>query len=156
MKEFRAFLDGRRYKNWAHKSSSSEYLTVWKPGPASFSRSMDASCLLSTLNSLQGVLKVRGCSSTWLNPRRRGQQVSVESAGVQLAPRLPSRCCLCLEATRWVKTEVHELERIVTLPFIWNRYETWWPFWISCPCGQLNGRGDFCQPPRFPSRGHQT
>ena len=28
---FSAFLDMRRYKNWAHKISSWKYLTIWKP-----------------------------------------------------------------------------------------------------------------------------
>ena len=31
MKDFSAFLAMRRYKNWAHKISSWEYLTIWRP-----------------------------------------------------------------------------------------------------------------------------
>ena len=31
MKDFSAFLDLRRFKNWAHKISSWEYLTTWRP-----------------------------------------------------------------------------------------------------------------------------
>jgi len=31
MKDFSAFLDIRRHKNWAHKISSWKYLTIWRP-----------------------------------------------------------------------------------------------------------------------------
>ena len=31
MKDFSAFLEMRRYKNWAHKIISWEYLTIWRP-----------------------------------------------------------------------------------------------------------------------------
>ena len=30
MKDFSAFLDMRRFKNWAHKVSSREYLPIWR------------------------------------------------------------------------------------------------------------------------------
>ena len=54
-RDFSAFLDMRRCKNWAHKVISWEYLTSWRL-TVHFSQS--ASFLLSTLNSLQRVLKV--------------------------------------------------------------------------------------------------
>ena len=47
MKEFSAFLDMRRYKNWAHKISSLEYLNYLKTCLASFSLSM--ACLISAV-----------------------------------------------------------------------------------------------------------
>ena len=45
-----AFLDMRRYKNWAHKISSQEYLTIWRPVLPGFPWAQSASFLLSTLN----------------------------------------------------------------------------------------------------------
>ena len=40
----------RRYKNWAHKISSWEYLTIWRPVLPGFPWAQSASFLLSTLN----------------------------------------------------------------------------------------------------------
>ena len=48
MKEFRAFLDMRRYKNWAYQVSSGEDLSCRFPG------AQRAWFLLSTLNSFSG------------------------------------------------------------------------------------------------------
>ena len=31
LKDFSAFLDMRRYKNWTHKMDSCKYLTIWRP-----------------------------------------------------------------------------------------------------------------------------
>ena len=70
MKDFSAFLDLRRYKNWAHKISFWKYLTIWKPVLPVFSWAQRASCLPSTLNSFQGMLKISNCISTWFNPCR--------------------------------------------------------------------------------------
>ena len=78
MKDFSAFLDMRRYKNWAHKISSHEYL--FEDLPCQFSQNTE--CLVSALHSglLQGVLEVSSCSSTWFNPGRGGWQVPEASA----------------------------------------------------------------------------
>ena len=73
MKEFSAFLDMRRYKNWAHKISSWKYLPVLPV----FLRAQGASFLISTLNSFQGVLKVSSCSGTWFNPCRGRWQMPI-------------------------------------------------------------------------------
>ena len=51
MKDFSAFLDMRRYKNWAHKIGSLKYLTIWIPVLA----------LTPNTSSFQGVLRV----SSW-------------------------------------------------------------------------------------------
>ena len=68
MKDFSAFLRIRRYKNGAHKISSWKYLAIWRPVLPVSPWAQSASFLLSSLNSLQGLLKVSSCSSTWLNP----------------------------------------------------------------------------------------
>ena len=79
MKDFSAFLDTKRYKNWTHKIGSWKYLTIWRlvlpvssptapPPPA-----QAASFLFSTLNCSQRVLKISSCSSTWFNPCGRWQ-----------------------------------------------------------------------------------
>ena len=69
MKYFSAFLDLRTYKNWAHKISSLEYLTIYRSVlpvlpehrvPHFFSPSWAPS----------GVLEASSCSSTWFNPCR--------------------------------------------------------------------------------------
>ena len=53
MKDFSAFLDRMRYKNWAHKiSPESFYLRTC---PVCFPRAQSASFLLSTLNPSRGV-----------------------------------------------------------------------------------------------------
>ena len=51
MKDVSAFLDMRRYKNWAHKISSWEYLTIQRPVLPVFPWPLSASFLLSTLNA---------------------------------------------------------------------------------------------------------
>ena len=68
MKDFSAFLDMRIYKNWDHKIGSWKFLTIWRPVLPVFLRAQSASFLPSTLNSFQGVLKIRSCSSTRFNP----------------------------------------------------------------------------------------
>ena len=51
MKNFSAFLETGRYKNWARKISSWEYLTLWRRVLPVLSWVQSASFLLSTLNS---------------------------------------------------------------------------------------------------------
>ena len=58
MKNFSAFLDLRRYKNWAHKIGPS----VWRPVPPVFLRAQSASFLLSALSSFEGLLEVSNFS----------------------------------------------------------------------------------------------
>ena len=53
MKDFSVFWDMRKYKNWAHKISSWEYLIVWRPVRPVFPWAQSASFLLSTLNSFR-------------------------------------------------------------------------------------------------------
>ena len=53
----------RRYKYWAHKINSWKYLTIWRPVLPVFLWAQNASSLFSTLNSFQGVLKIRSCST---------------------------------------------------------------------------------------------
>ena len=70
MKDFSAFLDMGRYKNWAHKIGSWEHLIIWRVAlPVS---PLSTECLISALHSelLQEVLKVSSYSSTWCNPCR--------------------------------------------------------------------------------------
>ena len=67
----------RRYKNWAHKISSWKYLTIWGD-PAPPQPAQSASCLLFTLNSFQGMLKISSLSSTWFNPWRGRWQAPME------------------------------------------------------------------------------
>ena len=78
MKDINAFLDMRRYKNWAQKICS------WKCLSEDLScqafPEQNAPSLLSTLNSFQGGLKTSSCSSTWFNPCRGRWQVLVASA----------------------------------------------------------------------------
>ena len=80
MKDFSAFLDRRRYKNWAHKISSHEYL--FEELPCQFSQNTE--CLISALHSglLQGVLEVSSYSGTWFNPGRGRWQVPEASANL--------------------------------------------------------------------------
>ena len=70
MSPWSAFLDMRRYKNWAHKISSWEYLTLWRPVLPVFPSSTER--LISALHPelLSRVLKISSCSSTWINPYR--------------------------------------------------------------------------------------
>ena len=77
MKTFSAFLEMRRYRNWAHKISSWDYL---KSSPARFPAVQSASFLISTLNSPQTMLKVSIGSSTWFNPCRGRWQAPMASA----------------------------------------------------------------------------
>ena len=60
MKDFSAFLDMRELGSQSQLLKISNSLKTYS---ASFSRAESASFLLSTLNSLQGVLKVSSCSS---------------------------------------------------------------------------------------------
>ena len=69
MKGIRAFLDRRRCKNWACNISYWKYITIWRPVLPVF-QSTNASSLISSLNPLQGALKVSSCSSTWFDPHR--------------------------------------------------------------------------------------
>ena len=54
MKDFSAFLDRRRDKNWAHKINSWEHLTIWRPVLPVPHWTQSASFLLSSLNSFRG------------------------------------------------------------------------------------------------------
>ena len=54
MKDFSAFLDRRRDKNWAHKINSWGHLTIWRPVLPVPHWAQSASFLLSTLNSFRG------------------------------------------------------------------------------------------------------
>ena len=54
MKDFSNCRDMGRYKNWAHKISSWEYLTIWRPVLPVFPPAQGASLMLSTLNSFRG------------------------------------------------------------------------------------------------------
>ena len=80
MKDFSAFLDLRRYKNWPQKTSSWEYLTTWRPVLLGFSPNPEqkAAFLLSTLNSIQEALKVTSCRSRRYNPCRGRRQVPMD------------------------------------------------------------------------------
>ena len=82
IKNFYAFLGMRRYKSWAHKIDFWKYLTIWRPVLPIFPRAQNASSLLSTLNSFQGVLKISCCSSTWFNPCRGRWQVPTANANL--------------------------------------------------------------------------
>ena len=53
MKDFSTFLDMSRYKNWAHKISYWEYLTIWKSALPVFPWAQSTSFPLSTLNSFR-------------------------------------------------------------------------------------------------------
>ena len=63
-KDFSAFLDMKRYKNLAHKIGSWKCLTICRPVLPDFPRAQSTSFLLSTLNSLQGILKISSYSCT--------------------------------------------------------------------------------------------
>ena len=63
LKDFNAFLDRRRYKNWAHKISSSEYLTIWRLGLPVFLWAQSTSFLLSTLNSFRRCWRSAGAAT---------------------------------------------------------------------------------------------
>ena len=82
MSPWSAFLDMRRYKNWAHKIGSWEYLTVWRPVLPVFPSSTEF--LISSLHPelLSGVLKISSCSSTWINPYRWRWQGPMAGANV--------------------------------------------------------------------------
>ena len=78
MKDFSAFLDMRRCKNWVHKKHSWEYLTIWRP-VLKFS-----GCTDSTLNIFREVLEVSSYSSTQFNPCRGRWQAPMASANLWL------------------------------------------------------------------------
>ena len=71
-------FDMRRYKNWAHKIGSLK-ISIWRPVLPVFPQAQNASFLLSTLDSFQGVLKVSSCRSTWFNACSGRWEVSVGS-----------------------------------------------------------------------------
>ena len=84
MKNFIAFLDTKRYKNWTLKIGSWKDLTIWRlvlpvssprapPTPPPPPPLQADSFLLSTLNSSQRVLKISSCNSTWFNHCGRWQ-----------------------------------------------------------------------------------
>ena len=90
MKGFSAFLHMRRCNNWAHKINSWEYL--FEDLSFQFSpQRQSASVLLSTLNSLQVLLKVSSYSSTRLNPCRGRWQVPI-CCCCSIAKLCPSHC----------------------------------------------------------------
>ena len=60
----------RKYKNWAHKISSWENLTIWGPTLSVSPSAQRASLLLSTLISFHGMLKLSSCRGTWFSPCR--------------------------------------------------------------------------------------
>ena len=65
MKIFSAFLDMRKYKNWAYKISFWKYLTVWRP-VLPLHRVPHLCSPPWTI--FRGVLKASSCSSSWFNP----------------------------------------------------------------------------------------
>lgn len=83
VKDFSAFLDTKRYKNWARKSSSWEYLSEdlsCQPprGPHPVTPAQSVSFPTSTLNPFEGLLQVSSCSSSWLKPCRGRWQFVVD------------------------------------------------------------------------------
>ena len=78
--DFSAFLDRRRYKNWAHKAPENIYLS--KDLSSQFSGSTE--CLISASHPelLQAVLEIS--SSTWFNPCRDRRQALVASVSLWL------------------------------------------------------------------------
>ena len=76
MKDFSAFIDTRRCENWIHKIISWKYLSEDLLCQF-FSEHKCNSFLVSSMNSLQGVLKVSSCSSIWLNLYRGRWQVRI-------------------------------------------------------------------------------
>ena len=72
------FLDMKRYKNWAHKINSWEYL--FEDLSCQFPGSTE--CLISALHPelLQDVLEVTSSSSTWFNPCRGRWQAPMANA----------------------------------------------------------------------------
>ena len=50
MKDFSAFLDMRRYRNWAHKISFWKYLTIWRPVLPVFHWGQSTEYLISALH----------------------------------------------------------------------------------------------------------
>ena len=83
MKDFSAFLDMRRSKNWTNGINSWEYLTVWKSVlPVAWS----TGCLISTLypELHQGILEISSYSSTRFNPHRGRWQGPMASANLWL------------------------------------------------------------------------
>ena len=81
MEDFSAFLDMRRYKNWAHNIGSWKYLTIWRPVLPVFPWAQHVSFLLWTPELLSWLwggkgwvgegwgwdLKISSYSSTWFN-----------------------------------------------------------------------------------------
>ena len=74
--DFTAFLDMRRYKNWACIFSWKHLLKT-----CSVSSSQSTKCLIPDLclNSFQWVLMVSRCSGSWFNLSRGRQQMSIFS-----------------------------------------------------------------------------
>ena len=62
MKDFSGFLDMRRCKNWAHKISSWEYLTIWRPVQPLFPEHRGPH-VCSPPWTFSRVLEVSSCSS---------------------------------------------------------------------------------------------
>ena len=86
MKDFNAFLDLRRYKNWAQKLSSWDYLSIWRPVPPVF---LGHRALPSTISALRPELlswglKVSSCSGAWFNPCRGRWQAPMARANLWL------------------------------------------------------------------------
>ena len=81
MKDLSAFLDMKRYKNWAHKISSWKYLIIWRPVYHQFfpEHRVPRFCSLSELLSGR-CSKSATAEATWYNPCRGRWQLPVASA----------------------------------------------------------------------------
>ena len=80
MKDFSTFLDMKRCKNWAHKISSWEYLTVWRPVLPIFPEHRVPHFCSPPWTPL-GVLKISS-RSTWFNPSKGRWQAPMASANL--------------------------------------------------------------------------
>ena len=78
MKDFSAFLDARRCKNWAHKNLL-KISNDLKTCSASFPRAQRASLQISTLSSFGGV-KGQQLFDSQFNPCRGRRQVPISSS----------------------------------------------------------------------------
>ena len=108
----------RRYKNWAHKISSWEYLTIWRPVQPVFPDHRVPHFCSPSWTPFRGCGKVSSCSSTWFNPCESRRQVPMASANLwltMLPVSLPVHCLLQIAVKRREVKSKGEKKRYVHL-----------------------------------------
>ena len=127
MKDFSAFLQMRRYKNWVYIIGSWKHLTIWRPDLPVSPPHQHSVPHFSTLNSFQGVLKVSSYRSTRLNPCGGRWQAPMASAYVWLILRTGAHFtsswdfCLILALLLKTLSQWASIISVSHFPILWKQ-----------------------------------